>query len=124
MLGFGLFGAAISTLVRRGALLESQNQTLGIDLVGVIIRGLSAAIVVFLATLGGLAIFSVSETGQATEPNPYALFLTCLAAAVFSDDVWQRVRRRLREQAGSTEVADSGLAHDKALVGPLQPTKS
>jgi hypothetical protein len=108
MLGFGLFGASISTLVRRGALLESPNQAPIADLVGVIIRGLSAAIVVFLATLGGLAIFSVSQAGQMTEPNPYALFLTCLAAAVFSEDVWLRVRRRLREQAGSTKADESG----------------
>jgi hypothetical protein len=106
MLGFGLLGAAISTFVRKQALLGLQDQALVADLVGVIIRGLSAAIVVFLAALGGLAIFSNSEGGQATEPNPYALFLTCLAAAVFSEDVWLRVRSRLREQAGSTKTVD------------------
>jgi len=105
MLGFGLFGAAISTFVRKGALVGLPTEPMVADLAGVIIRGLSAAVVVFLAALGGLAIFSNSEGGHSTEPNPYALFLTCLAAAVFSEDVWIRVRSRLREQAGSTEVA-------------------
>lgn len=116
MLGFGLLGAAISTDVRKGALLQSRNQTLISDLMGVIIRGFSAAIVVFLATMGGLAVFSVSEAGQPTEPNPYVLFLTCLAAAVFSEDVWRRVRRWLLENAGSS-TADANSkteAHEEA----------
>ena len=115
MLGFGLLGAAISTVVRKGALLESGDRTLISDLIGVIINGFSAAIVVFLAALGGLAIFSVSEAGNAMEPNPYALFLACLTAAVFSEDVWLRVRHRLREQAGSNNSARLGTeAHEES----------
>ncbi len=90
-----------------------ENQTFAGDLMSVIIRGLSAAIVVFLAALGGLAIFSNADASQAMEPNPYALFLTCLAAAVFSEDVWLRVRNRLRDQAGSTGDGTDGTK-DKA----------
>lgn len=111
MLGFGLLGAAISTDVRKGALLESRDRTLISDLIGVIIRGFSAAIIVFLGAMGGLAIFSESGASQATEPNPYVLFFTCLAAAVYSEDVWLGARRRLREKAGlSVDEANSGTA--------------
>jgi hypothetical protein len=87
----------------------------------VVVRGFSAAIVVFL--LGGLAIFSIPQAGQAMEPNPYALFLTCLAAAVFSQDVWLRVRRQLRQEAGSSEVADSGRQTSQGSSQPAQMTK-
>ncbi|MBH5389510.1 hypothetical protein [Bradyrhizobium diversitatis] len=100
MLGFGLLGATISTAVRKGALLDYQDQTVASDLAGVIIRGFSAAIVVFLAAMGGLAIFSASGGSQPTDPNPYVLFLTCFVAAVYSEDLWLGARRRFRDRAG------------------------
>jgi hypothetical protein len=55
------------------------------DLAGVLLRGLSAAIVVFLAVQGGLAVLS----GAGSDPNPYVLLLACFVAAVFSERVWQ-----------------------------------
>lgn len=100
MLGFGLLGATISTAVRKGALLDYQDQTVASDLAGVIIRGFSAAIVVFLAAMGGLAIFSASGGSQPADPNPYVLFLTCFVAAVYSEDLWLGARRHFRERAG------------------------
>ena len=107
LLGFGLLGSACSTFVREqlnqrvhaAAVARAagdnpgqvQRQAVPVgdgrlvkDLTGVIIRGLSAAVVVFLAVEGGLAIFA-SGGG---EPNPYVLLLTCLIAAVFSEQVW------------------------------------
>ncbi len=57
MLGFGLFGAAISTFVRKRALAKLEDKTPVADLGGVIIRGLSAAMVVFLAALGWVGYF-------------------------------------------------------------------
>jgi hypothetical protein len=68
------------------------------NLAGVVIRGLSAAIVVFLAVEGGLAIFS-SGSGA---PNPYVLLLTCLVASVFSEVVWDWAREKLREKLKTT----------------------
>ena len=60
------------------------------------IRGFSAAVVVFLAVEGGLAIFAADRP----EPNPYVLLLTCLVAAVFSEDVWEWAHKNLRDQLG------------------------
>ena len=100
MLGFGLLGSAVSTFVREqsersaneGKTEEQKRITqdpLVADLAGVLIRGLSAAIIVFLAALGGLAVIGTGKS----EPNPYVLFLGCLVGAVFSQEVWDWARR-------------------------------
>ena len=93
MLGFGLFGAVISTFVRETSNTEEYNKDAVIikDIPGVIIRGISAAIVIFLGVKGGLAIFSSGEG----EPNPYALFFTCLVGAVYSEKIWEWAKEKL-----------------------------
>jgi len=93
MLGFGLFGAVISTFVRETSNTEEYKQDAVIikDIPGVIIRGISAAIVIFLGVKGGLAIFSSGEG----EPNPYALFFTCLVGAVYSERIWEWAKEKL-----------------------------
>ena len=70
------------------------------DLPGVMIRGRSAAVVVFLAVKGGLAVFTTGET----EPNPYVLFFTVLVGAALTGQVWQWARNRL----GTTLPDDQG----------------
>jgi hypothetical protein len=86
LLGFGLLGASASTIIRsHGAAPPPQGQPLVPNLLSVIVRGLSAAMVVFLVVEGGLSVFASS----ASEPNPYVLMLTCLIAAVFSEPVWE-----------------------------------
>jgi hypothetical protein len=97
MIGFGLLGSASSSFIREKGENGGPDQPLVRDLSGVIIRGCSAAIVVFLAAKGGLAIFG----SGAADPNPYVLLLTCLVAAVFSDAVWERAQewfKRLGER--------------------------
>lgn len=94
LIGFGLFGALISTFVRTPA-----GQTPQLDIFGVVSRGVSAALVVFLAAYGGIAI--VSQSG--TDPNPYVVFVTCLVGAVFGDDVWLWAKDKFlpKEKGGS-----------------------
>ncbi|MFZ1677665.1 MAG: hypothetical protein WAT91_10355, partial [Saprospiraceae bacterium] len=61
------------------------NQSLLIeDLPGVMIKGFTAAIVVFLGVQGGLAVLTNTET----DVNAYALFFVTFVAAVFSEDAW------------------------------------
>ncbi|MDO9254733.1 MAG: hypothetical protein Q7U54_04405 [Bacteroidales bacterium] len=93
MLGFGLFGAVISTFVKEEkASPELKEHGIIInDVTGVIIRGVSAAIVIFLGVKGGLAVFSTGEG----EPNPYALFFTCLVGAVYSERIWEWAKEKL-----------------------------
>jgi hypothetical protein len=91
MLGFGLFGSAISTFVKEAKEPVDKDGVIIRDVEGVIIRGVSAAIVIFLGVKGGLAIFSSGEG----EPNPYALFFTCLVGAVYSEKIWEWAKDKL-----------------------------
>lgn len=91
MLGFGLFGAVISTFVKEAKEPVDKDGVIIRDITGVIVRGVSAAVVIFLAVKGGLAIFSSGEG----EPNPYALFFTCLIGAVYSEKIWEWAKEKL-----------------------------
>jgi hypothetical protein len=99
LVGFGLLGAAISTFVReqleaRLMPVQGTSHVIVSDLAGVALRGISAAIVVFLAVQGGLAVLS----GASSDPNPYVLLLACFVAAVFSERVWRKAYDYLQIQ--------------------------
>jgi hypothetical protein len=83
LVGFSLLGATVSRAVRAGDKDLKAALTLD-DLLVVVAVGMTAAVVVFLAAYGGLAILGSS----AADPNPYIVFVTCLIAAVYSEDVW------------------------------------
>lgn len=89
MLGFGLLGAAIATFIRPPGT-NTASSPAG-EAATIIIRGLAAAIVIFLAAKGGLAIVSTNDA----EPNAYVLFFTCLVGAVFSEGVWTWAKAKL-----------------------------
>ena len=89
MLGFGLLGAAVTSFVREQPD-RKRGEPLVKDLGGVMVRGLSAAIILFLAVEGGLAVFNVGTS----QPNPYVLFFSCLVGAAVSETVWEWARKR------------------------------
>ena len=122
LLGFGLLGSACSTFIRERTVRNapgSQNEQseassdsiLVNDLTEVVIRGVAAAVVVFMAMQGGLAIFS-SGNGQ---PNSYVLLMTCLVAAVFSESIWNYVYDQLTDRLHSNgqehAAGDEGNKH-------------
>lgn len=92
MLGFALLGASVSPIVRsheaRVRAQPNNGEPLVRDLASLVIRGVSAAVVVFLGLKGGLSLLGSSDIS----PNPYALLLTCFAAAVYSERAWNSVR--------------------------------
>lgn len=94
MFGFGLLGAAISSFI-------VQNKPLFDNLSVVIVRGFSAAIVIFLSTKGGIAVVN----NGSNEPNPYVLFFACLIGAVYSERVWDWAKTQIASK--STPPADS-----------------
>jgi hypothetical protein len=113
LFGFGLLGAAASTIIRERGTQNAPGTPLVRDLPSVIVRGLTAAIVVFLAVKGGLAIFGTGSP----DPNPYVLMLTCLVAAVFSEPVWagaqsylERLVRNWGGTAQGTPMTNTGDA--------------
>ncbi len=96
LVGFGLLGSACSSFVRERIEKTSadKNEPLVKDLAKVVVIGLSAAILAFLAVMGGLAVFFTTVS----EPNPYALLLGCLIAAVFGEDVWRWAKDSLQKR--------------------------
>jgi hypothetical protein len=111
MLGFGLLGSAISTFVRSGARMEPLSLTS--ELVSVLVRGLSAAVVVFLAVKGGLAVFASADA----EPNAYVVFFTCLIGAVFSEDVWSWARSKFLD---SLRGKPSAPQPEQSMAGTIE----
>lgn len=102
LFGFGFIGSLSSTFIREQAA-NNTNPQEGIiidDIIGVVLRGTTAAVVVYLAGQGGLAIFA--ETGS--RPNPHALLLICLVGAVFSEMIWEWARKQLQEYIHSNNV--------------------
>jgi hypothetical protein len=101
LLGFGFFGALATSFIREFTGMPGKElPPIGLIL-RALIRGISAAILVFLLAKGGVAIFT---KGDAT-PNAYAIFFACFVAAVFSEDVWLWARNRQRNDLGSGDDA-------------------
>jgi hypothetical protein len=91
MLGFGLLGAAASTVVRTPG--EGKRKPrIGDNLTSLVVSGTTAAFATYLAVKGSLAVVST----DGAEPNPYVLLLTCFVASVYWEDAWERVRKAVR----------------------------
>ncbi len=86
MFGFGLFGASISTLIRYQE--SERSVSMGYR---IIIKGLSAAVLLFLSIMGGTALLGI----ETSKPNAYTLFFLCLVGSVFSDTVWDWAKGKL-----------------------------
>ncbi|HEX8322078.1 hypothetical protein [Longimicrobium sp.] len=89
---------------------DRPSQPLVLNLPSVVIRGGSAAIVVFLGIMGGLSVLT-----QEAEPNPYALLFTCLVGAVFSENVWHWAEKRFGLNLGGEEPDEADGSGKKGL---------
>ena len=93
MIGFGLLGAALLSFAPKddnSNFIESfSTKPLIKNFGGVLARGFGAALIVYLATKGGLALFTLG--GTTSDPNGYVMLLACFIGAVFSERVWSRV---------------------------------
>jgi hypothetical protein len=117
MLGFGLLGASISSVIRDQNS-RTDNEPLVKDLSQLLMRGMSATIVVYLAVKGSLAIFTGTS---APEPNAYVLLLTCFVASVFSDDVWVAAKKWLQGRLAGKEGFGAGEAASTDDTAPSDP---
>ena len=57
---------------------------------------MASGLVVFLAIYGGILIFTSGDA----KPNPYLVLFACLAASVFSEEVWRWVGDVLAKTTG------------------------
>lgn len=95
MVGFGILGSSLTTFVSASAR-KLGNPNLK-DVIAVVIKGTTAAMVVYLFIFGGFEVFSNADVAPFT-PNVYMLFLTCFLGAVFSDRIWRYAELRLIKQ--------------------------
>jgi hypothetical protein len=107
LIGFGLFGALAASFIRASA--HAENGVIALppttEIIHIFVRGIAAAILVYLVAMGGLTVFTKTEP----IPNPYAVFFACFVAAVFSEDVWNWARQR---QQAQFEKPDEETADD------------
>lgn len=99
LVGFGLLGALVARFVRKPETGEDE-ESIG-EIATLVFSGFVAALVVYVAAYGGLAIVSEADGN----PNPYIVFAACLTGAVYSSQVWEAARQRLARQ---TQIATDG----------------
>jgi hypothetical protein len=119
LLGFGFFGALAASFIREFAGTRGYDlPAIGI-IVPALIRGVGAAILVFLLAKGGTAILTRGDA----RPNAYAIFFACFVAAVFSEDVWSWARNRQRNQlpnAQNTGKSSPDAPAEPAATAPAE----
>jgi hypothetical protein len=115
MLGFGLFGATIASYIRKFQNANFSNIAYE-ELIAVLIQGFSAAIVIFLAVQGGLAVF----TSNLAKPNAYVLYFTCFIGAVFSEDVWTWAQKKMNENMAQGQPGQAATQPGQAATQPGQ----
>jgi hypothetical protein len=94
LVGFGLLGAAGATFIKETGRREKDGGPFVEDLPGVLIKGLSAALVVFLVFQGSLALLTGASN---TPPDESLFFFLALSAAVFSDNTWDWARNKFEK---------------------------
>jgi hypothetical protein len=120
LLGFGFFGALAASFIREFAGTPGNQLPPVSFIIPALVRGVGAAILIFLLAKGGTAILT---RGDAT-PNAYAIFFACFVAAVFSEDVWSWARTKQRDQLAareSQEPSTKGDRRDQLPAGGDQP---
>ncbi len=96
MLGLGVLGASASQLIRADEG-NRVNALVSANMVGIMVRGITATLVVYLGVSCGLVVFS----NGGAQANPYALLLGCFIASVFSENVWAWARKLIGERLGA-----------------------
>lgn len=108
LVGFGVLGAAVSRFVREQRQ-RRESHLLVEDLTGVMLRGVVAAVLVFLTTKSGLGIYDTGGNG-AQISNPYLVLLLCLVAGVYSEVVWAWAQQFIDKQFPGEGANEAGLA--------------
>ena len=93
MLALGVLGASASQMIRAEPGARTDTLLSG-DMAGVLVRGVTATLVVYLGVSCGLIVFATGDT----KANPYALLLACFVASVFSESVWAWARDLVGEK--------------------------
>ncbi|MEL6538280.1 MAG: hypothetical protein AAFQ98_22865 [Bacteroidota bacterium] len=120
MAGFGLLGAASGSFIRETDRRRKKGGPLVADLPGVMIKGFTASMVIFLGIQGSLTILG----GGGDPPDSNLLFFLALVAAVFSDKAWDWAEDKFEETlAGEKGEEEPPPGTGTAPLGPPVPSK-
>lgn len=111
MLGFGLFGAGIAIFISGQPI---KNTNAGSYVLLIIVRGFSAAIVVYLAARGSIAVINKGVS----DPDPLVLFLFCLIGSVYSERIWAWAKSKI----SSSFSPDKPKSKNAAQNDPIETT--
>lgn len=99
LIGFGLLGATGSTFIKEKKAKRVDNLLIE-NLPSVLIKGFTAAIIIFLGVKGTLTV--LTNNSNSTEPNAYALFFLAFVASVYSDKAWAWAEEKFVSDFGAT----------------------
>lgn len=118
MLGFGLLGAGIASLIRNREVTDQGMFKKNIT--GVIIGGVSASLVIFLSAKGGLAILSTQDI----QLNPYTLLFLCLVGSVFSEVIWEKAYNYIKSDTPQGDATPATPESTKGTGDSKDPDKN
>ncbi|HAP61541.1 MAG TPA: hypothetical protein DCR93_19255, partial [Cytophagales bacterium] len=123
MAGFGLLGAASGAFIKEGMRRKEKGGPLVEDLPGVMIKGFTASMVVFLGIQGSLGILGGGTTEQL---DSNLLFFLALVAAVYSDKAWEWAGDKFEEtlnkdKEGNEDAPPAGPGNPDFMAGPPLP---
>ncbi|WP_316851623.1 hypothetical protein [Pedobacter agri] len=117
LLGFALFGSVVGATSKPSFNDITRIEDRGdgfYNMVVVLVRGFSAAIVVYLSIKGGLSLITTSNSDKI---NPYVILFVCFISAVFSDNIWEWAKTKLVVGAGSADELVAAAQKEKAQGG-------
>jgi len=96
-LGFGMIGSVVARAIAPQSTGSAEAPPRGGG--DTLLVGVTAAMIIFLAAQGGLAVIA----GNGPAINPYILFLAGLVGAAFGDRIWEAARLRLLKEIADTD---------------------
>jgi len=125
LVGFALFGAVLGAFSKPG--FNNVNidniRTDGLiyyEILVVLVRGFSAALVVYLSLKGGLSLITTTSSDKI---NPYVILFLCFISAVFSDNIWEWAKTKLVSSDPKKDPNDPNdpNGNNGASVGDTDP---
>ncbi|HAP61873.1 MAG TPA: hypothetical protein DCR93_21030 [Cytophagales bacterium] len=111
MAGFGLLGAVSGNFIKEAGRRKEKGGAMIEDLSGVMIKGFTAALVIFLGIQGSLAVL-----GNGMEPpDSNLLFFMALVGSVFSDRAWDWAKSKFEETLAKDKGEGESTAPDNDL---------
>ncbi|WP_443939643.1 hypothetical protein [Pedobacter sp. MW01-1-1] len=104
LFGFALFGSVLGAFSKPSFANvnpegERTDGLIYYEIIVVLVRGFSAALVVYLSIKGGLSLVTTTNSDKI---NPYVILFICFISAVFSDTIWEWAKTKLMPGSTST----------------------